>query len=161
MYEVKYDFSADESLRNAELPNLTVKWKNDEGSSIVMQKKKLKSLEKQLAELEKQEETQYELLETKKYSEEVFDKRNKIVRSKIELVSKQIEEVKRNLPKAIDYEERIATLNGAIDSMLNPDVSVRQKNILLKSIIERIELTSNLTGNKYERDWSLKIKLRI
>lgn len=150
-----------ESLEQSELPNLVAKWKNGDGSSVLLQKKKLNSLKKELEQLSRQEEKQYELLETGKYTQELFDKRNIVVRDKIDNVTKQIEETRKLLPNAIDYEERIAALNKAVSAINDPDVSVRKKNVLLKSIIERIELTSNRTSHKTERDWSMKIKLRL
>jgi len=43
----------------------------------------------------------------------------------------------------------------------NPDISVKKKNILLKSIISRIDVTSNQVEVKGEYDFSLKITLNI
>ena len=148
-------------LEKTELPNLMAKFKNGDGSSIELQKKMLKTLEKELATLKAQEETQYELLETKKYTQEVFDKRNKIVREKMEKVSEQITEAKKSLPNAIDYKERIATLKEAIESMKNPSIPVKEKNRLLKSIIERIDVKSYPTEKEREYKFDLKVTLRI
>ena len=150
-----------QALKQAEMPNLMAKYKNGDGDSIEIQKRKLKSLENEMAQLKAQEEKQYELLEMGKYTIEIFDARNKVVRDKILECEKSITETKKTLPNAIDYKEKIATLQEAIDSMENPDIPVKVKNKLLKSIIERIDITSNYTKKYGEYDYSIDITLRL
>ena len=150
-----------QALKQAEMPNLMAKYRNGDGDSIEIQKKKLKSLEKEMAQLKAQEEKQYELLETGKYSQDIFDARNKIVRGKIADCEQRIAETKKSLPDAIDYKERIATLQEAIDSMEDPNIPIKAKNKLLKSIIERIDVTSNYTEHYGEYDYSVNITLRL
>lgn len=150
-----------QALKQAEMPNLMAKYRNGDGDSVEIQKKKLKSLEKEMAQLKAQEEKQYELLETGKYSQDIFDARNKIVRTKIAECEDRIAETKKSLPDAIDYKERIATLQEAIDSMENPNIPIKAKNKLLKSIIERIDVTSNYTEHYGEYDYSVNITLRL
>ena len=150
-----------EVLERIELPKLVAKYKNGDGTSVELQKKRLKTLEKELENLREQEETQYELLETKKYTQDIFDKRNQLVREKIETVNKQIIETKKSLPNAIDYKERIATLEKAIESLKDPEISIKEKNMLLKTIIERIDLKSYPKEKIGEYKFSLKITLLI
>ncbi|MGN0532991.1 MAG: recombinase family protein [Eubacterium sp.] len=142
-------------LEYCELPQLEVKYKNGDGNSVEIQKKILVKLEKELEEMIEQEEMQYELLETKKYTQDLFDKRNKALRAKMSNCEKQIAEAKRNLPDAIDYSERIATLKETIEALKDNAVSIKAKNVLLKSVIERIDYTSKDSG------YDLKIKLRL
>ena len=150
-----------QALEQSELPNLITKYKNGDSNSVDMQKKILKNLEKELEEMKSQEETQYELLETKKYTQELFDRRNKALREKMSATELRIREAKRNIPNAVDYREKISTLQEAIRSLRDTNISEQQKNILLKTIIERIDCTSNKTNHYGEFDFSLKIKLRI
>ena len=150
-----------EVLERIELPKLVAKYKNGDGTSVELQKKRLKTLEKELATLKEQEETQYELLETRKYTQEVFDKRNQLVREKIEAVTAQIAEARKSLPNAIDYKERISTLEEAIKSLKNPEISVKEKNMLLKSIIKRIDLKSYPKDSHRDFKFDLKITLHI
>ena len=148
-------------LEQTELPNLVAKYRNGDGSSIELQKKRLKALEKELATLKAQEETQYELLETRKYTQDVFEMRNKVVREKMVKVNEQIIETKKSLPNAIDYKERIATLKEAINSLKDPSIPVKEKNRLLKSIIERIDIKSYPTEKERIYKFDLNVTLRI
>ena len=92
----------------SELPKLKAHAKNGDGSSVAIQKKQIQKLEAQMEEYRQQEETQYELLETKKYTQELFDKRNAALRQKMEDCEKKIASAKQSLPthqvpNACDY----------------------------------------------------------
>ena len=103
------------ALELAELPNLEAKLNNNEGNSARIQQNLLTGLQKQLSELKAQEEKQYDLLEKGIYSEEVFDRRNSALHEKMDSLKKQIQETKNNIPKEIDYGEKIMTLKKAIE----------------------------------------------
>ena len=57
---------------------------NGEGNSVAIQKKLLERLEKQMEEFRKQEEKQYDLLETGVYTQDRFEQRNSALREKME-----------------------------------------------------------------------------
>lgn len=161
---IKYGIMVDvitETLEQSELPNLIARYNNGEGNAAEIQKKLLKSLEKELEDMRTQEETQYELLETKKYTQEIFDRRNKALREKMTATEERIKEVKRTMPDAIDYKEKIASMKNAIEAVKNPNVSEKDKNMFLKSIIERIDCTSNQTNTYGKFDISINVKLKI
>lgn len=126
-------------LETEKLPELEAKLKNNDGKSLVIQQKQLEKLRAELVELQEQEETQFELLETKKYTEEVFDRRNKALHVKMDTVKSKIYEVSRSMPKEIDYKDKIVRLNDAIAALQNENITPLAKNKLLKSIIERID----------------------
>lgn len=148
------------ALENAELPNLEAKVKSKQGDAAVIQQRLLARLEKQLAEYQEQEETQYELLETKKYTQELFDKRNAALRKKIEDCEEQIAETKRTMPKPVDYAERVITLKQALDAVKNNTAPIEKQNRLLKQIIDKVEVTTHGEGERSE-GFDLKIFLRI
>ena len=130
-------------LEEAELPALKEKVKNGDGNAAVIQKKQLDKLFKQMAEYGVQEDKQYELLETGKYTQEVFDRRNFALRTKIEECERKIHLEQKSVPKNVDYEEAVVKLERAIEVLKNPgDMSVNERNRILKEIIERIEYTS-------------------
>lgn len=161
---IKYGIMMDtitKTLEQSELPNLVVKWKNGEGNSVEIQKKVLANLEKELSELLSQEDRQFELLETNRYTEEVFEKRHNALREKIGECISRIEERKRTMPKAVNYEERIATLNEAIQSLKDNSVPETKKNALLKTIIERIDCTSIPSDKRREYEFSLNVQLKL
>ena len=127
------------ALEESELPDLQAKLNSNQGSSRAIQQKILDGLMKQMADYKEQEENQYELLETKKYTLELFEKRNAALREKMKQCEKQIVETQRNMPPEVDYAERIIALEDAI-AALRDDVPIEKKNSLLKKIIERIEI---------------------
>ena len=149
------------ALLKVELPNLEAKAKNGEGKSVTIQKALVTRLEKQMAEYREQEETQYELLETKKYTQELFDKRNAALREKMDACQKQLEEAKKNLPDAVNYEEKITTLKEAINSLTDDKISAETKNRLLKSVVSRIEYKSKANQGWGINDFSLNITLNL
>ena len=149
------------SLLTIHLPELEAKLENGDGTSMVIQKQLLDKLEKQMADFRMQEAKQYDLLETGIYTNDVFLERNSALRAKISSCENLIAETRKNLPKAINYEEKIRTLKEAISSLDDDTISVRQKNILLKAVIKRIEYTSAKGQPIGVNDFKLRIDLNI
>ena len=127
------------ALEAEHLPELEVKLHNDEGKSAAIQKRQLEKMNKELDELYAKEERQHDLLESGTYSEETFLKRNKALHVQIEEMKSKIFEAKQNLPKEIDYQNKIIKLQDAIDGLRDDTISVEDKNRLLKAIIRRID----------------------
>ena len=148
------------ALEQAELPNLEAKLKNDDGNAYKIKKTLLANLEKELEDYKVQEDRQYEFLETGRYSEEVFEKRNTILRDKMEACKTKIRETQLSMPKQIDYGDKIASLKNAIEA-LKSDVSPAEKNRLLKAIIERIEIETWGTDKRNDIQFNLDITLRL
>ena len=130
------------TLEESELPELKAKLENGEGKSVAIQKRLLEKLEAQMEEFKAQEEKQYDLLETGKYTQELFDRRNAALRQKMEDCQKQIFETRTSMPKEVDYAERIVTLEEAIAALKDDTVSIQVQNQLLKKIVDRIDITT-------------------
>ena len=137
-----------DALELSELPALKLKIQNNEGDSVKIQERQLKKLEQQLAEYRDQEETQFELLEQKKYTQELFDRRNAALRQKMDDCVAQIAKVKATMPNAIDYAERAATLQTAIDALKDLTATATDQNRILKTIVESV----NYTGERFDPD---------
>lgn len=146
------------ALEFVELPNLEAKLNNNEGDSAKIQRNLLISLQKQLSELKVQEEKQYDLLEKGIYSEELFDRRNAALQEKMESLKKQIHEAKNNIPKEVDYGEKLMTLKKAIEGLKDESVPPIEKNKLLKAIVKRIEYSNE--SKRYDYG-STNIKLDV
>ena len=136
------------TLEQGELPELRAKLENGDGDAAAIQKRRIEKLVKQLEDYRDQEDRQYELLETKKYSQAVFDRRNAALREKMEACEKELHLAREALPQNVDYAEKIVMLEDAIESMKNPEVSTKEKNQLLRAIVERIEITTERLGFK-------------
>ena len=148
------------ALEQSELPDLRAKLNDNQGSSRAIQQKILDGLMKQMEEYKEQEENQYELLETKKYTLELFEKRNAALREKMKKCEVQIREAKNNMPKEVDYAERIVALEDAINALRDESVSIEDKNRFMKKIVDRIEITT-FPLPKRSTGCNLKIDLLI
>ena len=148
------------SLEQEELPNLKANLNAGKGNSAAIQQKILDGLIKQMAEYKAQEETQYELLETKKYTPELFEKRNSALREKMKQCEIQIDETRKTMPKPVDYAERIVTLENAIKALRDDSKSDEEKNKLLKKIVEKIEIDT-FSLPKRSTGCTLKITMLI
>ena len=130
------------ALEEAELPNLKAKLNSDQGNARAIQQKILDGLMKQMEEYREQEENQYELLETKKYTPELFEKRNTALREKMKQCEIQIYETKSTMPKAVDYAERILALEDAIKALRENTLTAEEQNKIIKKIVDRIEINT-------------------
>ena len=144
-------------LENEKLPELEVKLQNNDGKSAVIQKKQIEKLNKELEQLREQEHKQYDFLERGIYSEDKFLERNKKLVAEMEELKTKIFNAKKEMPKEIDYADKIVKLQDAIKGMRNDELSIEAKNKLLKSIIDRIEY--ELIG--YEGKGKTKYKLHV
>lgn len=157
------------ALEESELPELQMRLKNNDGDAVKIQKKLLAKLEKQMEEYRDQEETQYELLETGKYSQDLFDRRNAALRAKMEDCQAKIYEAKRSMPESVDYAERIAKLKDAIAMLKDPEATPKEKNRALKAIVDRIDFTGSPSDGQNKKrqnrtgvdPFSIAIKLRL
>ena len=127
------------SLEHTELPALEAKVENGEGNARKIQERLIAKLEKQMEEYRTQEDKQYELLETGKYTQDLFDRRNATLRTKMDECQAAIFNAKSSLPKETNYEEYIMKLKDAIAALRDDSLSIVQKNRLVKAVIERIE----------------------
>jgi DNA repair exonuclease SbcCD ATPase subunit len=157
------------SLEEAELPALELKVQNGDGDARKIQQRLLVKLEAQMEEYRAQEETQYELLETKKYSQDLFDRRNAALREKMDECQAAIYKAKSALPQSVDYAERVMALRAAIDILRDDAATPGEQNKVLKAIVERIEYTSVPSDKENRRrvvkgavtPFTLRISLRL
>lgn len=129
------------ALEQSELPALQLRVKNDDGNARKIQQRLLEKLEKQMEEYRAQEEKQYDLLETGKYSQDLFDRRNGALREKMEECQAAIYKAKAVMPKSVNFEERVVALQDAVAILKDPDATPAEKNRVVKAIVERIEYT--------------------
>ena len=131
------------SLEEAELPALELKLKNGDGDARKIQQRLLVKLEKQMEEYRAQEDRQYDLLETNpNYPQDVFERRNKALRAKMDECQAAIYKAKSALPQSVDYAERVMALKAAIDILRDDAASAEEKNKVVKAIVDRIEFSS-------------------
>ena len=153
-------------LENEELPKLKLKAITDEGEALDNLKRRLAKYEKELQEHRAQEDKQYELYETGKYSQEVFEHRHSILSEKIACCQMHINETNLKISQAVDYSERVDKLENAIALLKNPDATPAEQNRALKLIVDRINFigpASTGPGNfvASNSNFTLDVSLKI
>ena len=145
------------SLEREELPKLQVRLKNNDGSGRKIQQAQLAKLRSELAELQVQEERQFDLLEKGTYSEDIFARRNKALHEEMDALKTRIYELNKEMPKEVDYQNMIVKLEDAISGLRDDRLTPLAKNKLLKAIIDRIDY--EVVG--YEGKGKVRYKLHI
>lgn len=155
------------ALEQSELPALEKKAKGDDGNALKIQKRLLEKLEKQMQEYREQEEHQFELLETRVYSQDLFERRNAVLREKMEDCQRQIYKANESMPASVNYEEMVTNMKKAIEALKDPEATPEEKNRLLKAIVRKIIFTGSTPVDKTkwykkgDNQFSLKIFLRL
>ena len=149
------------ALEHEQLPDLETRLKNDDGNSFIIQQKQLKLMREELEELHRQEDMQFTLLEKGRYSEDVFDKRNKALHAEMDMLKSRIYEVQNALPEQVDYAQKIVTLKKAIAGLRDSSISIEAKNKLIKAIVKRIDYEYLGWEGKGKIKYKLHIQLLI
>ncbi len=151
------------ALESVELPALKLKVANDEGNAVKIQERQVSKLKVQLSEYEEQEDNLRDLLETRAYTLEVFNRRLARLESKMNACREELEKAQRAAPKPIDYKEHTDNLEKAIALLKDKTATPREKNNLLKSIIDHIDYSGKLSAQLGygQHDFSLKVFLRL
>lgn len=149
------------TLEREQLPELEARLKNDDGNSYMIQQRQLKKMREELDELNRQEDMQFTLLEKGKYTEDVFDRRNKALHAEMDELKTRIFEAQKALPKEVDYAGKIVTLKKAIAGLRDDNISVEAKNKLIKAIVKRIDYEYLSWEGKGKIRYKLHIQLLI
>ena len=125
------------------IEDFEIRIKNDQGDSIKLHEKLLKTLEKKMQELEAKELAQWEAQANpdpaQRMPAHIFKVLNEKLLKEKEEVKEAMCNARKNAPSSIDYKERLYRFSEALDALLDPEVDALKKNRLLKDCIERIE----------------------
>ncbi len=125
------------------IEDFEIRIKNDQGDSIKLHEKLLKTLEKKMQELEAKELAQWEAQANpdpaQRMPPHIFKMLNEKLLKEKEEVKEAMCNARKNAPSSIDYKERLCRFSEALDALLDPEVDAQKKNRLLKDCIERIE----------------------
>lgn len=102
----------------------------------------INTLEKELVNSQNRHKQLFDYFERNVYTEEEFLERKEILNSKIENLKTRLEEEKSKQVDDINYEEKVIKFTEVINSLNDDSVDAKEKNELLKEIIERIEYDS-------------------
>ena len=149
-----------EMLETSELKNIENKIKHSDGDAVNIQKRRLAQLTKQMQEYRAQEDKQYELLETGKYTQELFDRRNAALRAKMEYCEKQLYLARSSMPKNVNYEEKRIDLLNVIAALKDDSMPVKERNKSVRKIIDTIYYSA-VDGGHNVTDVTLEIRLKL
>jgi hypothetical protein len=125
------------------IEDFKIRLKNNEGDSVKLHANLIKTLEKRKADLEAKEISQWEAQTdpdpSKRMPQEIFKKLNEKLLKEKEEVKQALCKAYESMPDPINYEERIATFQEALDALRDPEASPQKQNKLLKACIDRIE----------------------
>lgn len=125
------------------IEDFEVRLKNDEGDSIRLHAKLIKSLEKKMVDLQAKEVAQWDAQTdpdpSKRMPAEIFKQLNeKLLREKEE-VQQALCKAYESMPEPVDYEEKVVKFKDALAALRDPNKDAQEKNRLLKACIERID----------------------
>lgn len=143
---------------------------NHESDPSNFHEKHLKTLEKKLAEINTKEVSLWEaqLDEEQKMPKNVFKViTDKLVNERKE-IERAIEKTKVKIAVPVTRETQLVNLQKALSALLDPNVSVADKNHFLKACIDRIEYRrekpKKLTGKGVGRQWTtppIEVEVRL
>ena len=96
-------------------------------------------METRYAELEKREIAQWDKYTQEGMPKHIFEQLNSKVLAEKEEVQQALCTAKGAAPKPIDYQVKRQTFQAALDALMDPEIPAKEKNLLLKECIERIE----------------------
>lgn len=107
--------------------------------------------EQRLEELNKLEISQWDKYTQEGMPKHIFDHLNAKVLAEKDEVMQGLCLMRDSMPEPVNYEKKKAMFSDALDALLDPSVSVRKKNLLLKACIDRIEYTRKKKGSGNRR----------
>lgn len=125
------------------LEDFETKSKNDENAIERLRRlESIHAMEIELSKLEKKRKRLFDDYEDEVYTRDEFIERKQKNAIEIENLTNQIQQEKENLPRTIDYEERITTVHSLIDTISSTSLTASEKNAFLKTYIQDIKYSA-------------------
>ena len=121
------------------IENFEVNLRSNNDDVLENHRNLIKHLENKLEELSKKEINLWEKYTEEGMPKEIFNQLIQKVQSEKESIKESLANARKNAPDPTNYEEKIHMFQEALDALKDPDVSVENKNALLKSCIKRID----------------------
>lgn len=126
-----------EALEEA-IADFDLKLESEPDDSAAFQERIIAQLEKRLDELGKIELAQWDKYTREGMPKHIFDQLNRDVTQEKENVQRELQAARETVPKKVDYAKKRETFVSAVTSLRDPNVSVKEKNLLLKQCIGKI-----------------------
>ena len=141
----RYDqmINATADILRQNISDFEIQIKNDNGDSIRLHQALIKNLEQKLKDINARELSQWEAQSnpdpSMRMPQEIFKQLNVRLQKEKSEVEEALHEAYNTIPQSVDYVEKTQTFRDALNTLLDPDKSAKEKNRLLKDCIERIE----------------------
>lgn len=120
------------------IEDFTLKIEEGPDDSVEIQKQLITQLEKRLDDLDALEIAQWDKYTQEGMPKHIFERlNNKLIRDREETME-ALRNAKETLPETIDYASRRESFRSTLRSLLNPDATVKEQNLLLKKCISKI-----------------------
>lgn len=140
------------------IADFEIRIKSDNGDSVKLHEKLLKSLEKKMQDLEAKEIAQWEAQAnpdpSQRMPRDIFMILNERLLKEKDEVKEAMCNARKSMPAPVDYQGKLYRFKEALDALLDPDVDAQKKNKLLKDCIDRI----TYNREKPERVKSQKVR---
>lgn len=113
----------------------------EDQSHLIRHQQEVEAMQAELEKTEKKKRRLFDSWEADDgtYTRDEFIERKMMYAKTIDGLKERIAEAKKNAPAPVDYQERIIKLHQAIAAIQNPDISAKDKNLFLKTVISRID----------------------
>lgn len=158
-----YDIVYDRVIQSLEtyVKDFEFKLKNQDKSLIDIHQRMIDDLESELEKLYKKEDEIFDFLEDGIYTKDIYLKRKAKNDEKIDEVKDKIKRAKMDAPKKINYEDKIIKFNNVIRTLKDDNIKPKDKNDLLKEIIDKIIYDREKTDNSFDMsNFTLDIYLK-
>ena len=137
---VKYDAfleRVNETLEQT-IADFEIKLNEENMNGNTVQNSMIKRLENELRKLHEKDMRQKDAFDDGIYTKQEYLSRNAKVQEQIAITTAALAGANATLNQRVDYENKILRFRNCLDALNNPEVSAAEKNILLKSCIDKI-----------------------
>ena len=132
-----------EDILRKNIADFEIQIKNDNSDSVKLHENLIKTLEKKLKDINARELSQWEAQSnpdpSMRMPQDIFRQLNERLQKEKAEVEEALSQAYETIPQSVDYVEKQQTFQNALDALLDPEKSAKEKNRLLKDCIERIE----------------------
>lgn len=125
------------------IANFEIQIKNDNGDSVKFHQAHIKNLEQRLKDINARELSQWESQSnpdpSMRMPQAIFKQLNERLQKEKAEVEAALHQAYETIPQSVNYVEKVQTFRDALNALLDPEKSAKDKNRLLKDCIERIE----------------------
>lgn len=134
---------------------------SQKNNTAAIHESRKKQLKKELAEIANLEEEQYDLLESKIYTRDIFLKRHDKLIERKQAVLAALDNLEQEKIVQIDYEKKIADFSAALTALTSEGYDAAEKNYLLKQCVRRITY-SRPSGDRWDNTpFSCNVTLQV